>query len=232
MCGIVAFHGPRSAEALQLVEQCLLQAARRGTHATGLAWLEGGELHMEKAPVSAMEFVQHFDLSRLAPAEETLSVVAHTRYSTSDLAWNQPLEDDELALVMNGVISQDAPHTWPLAEIAPYATGNDAEVAMRFAKNDCRGQMPGSFAIVELWRTGAMLAYRNGYRPLYKAQAAGGWIIASAADMLMRCGVTASLMAPGYVTDIRTGELAGLFDPGHEQQPAARDPRSLRCPTE
>ena len=232
MCGIVAFHGPRTAEALDLVQRCLLQAAVRGTHATGLAWLEDGGLHMEKAPVPARDFVEHFDLSRLAEGEQALSLVAHTRYSTSDLAWNQPLEDDELALVMNGVISQDAPHTWPLAEVAPYATGNDAEVAMRFAKNDCRGQMPGSFAIVELWRTGAMLAYRNGYRPLYKARACGGWVVASTFDMLSRCGVTASLMNPGYVVDIRTGELAGLFDPGQEQQLPPRDLRQLRCPTE
>lgn len=232
MCGIVAFHGPRSAEALDLVQGCLLQAAVRGTHATGLAWLEGGELHMERAPVSAVDFVKHYDLGRLAPDEERLSVVAHTRYSTSDLAWNQPLDDEDLALVMNGVISQDAPERWPLVEQKPYRTGNDAEVAMRYARLGRRGHMPGSFAIVELWSGGEMLAYRNAYRPLYAAPAAGGALVSSTLDMLRRVGLTGVLLRPGVVYDCAGSATAQTFPTSHEEQPEPRDPRQLRCPTE
>lgn len=232
MCGIVAFHGPRSAEALALVQACLLQAAMRGTHATGLAWLEGGLLAMEKAPVSAREFVEHFDLARLAEGEERLSVVVHTRYSTSDLAWNQPLDDEDLALVMNGVISQDVPARWPFVEQKPYKTGNDAEVAMRYARLGRRGHMPGSFAIVELWSGGEMLAYRNSFRPLYAAQAAGGALVVSTLDMLRRVSLTGVLLRPGVVYDCAGSASTQTFPTSHEQQPLARDPRDLRCQTE
>lgn len=232
MCGIVAFHGPRSAAALDLVQACLLQAAVRGTHATGLAWLEAGGLHMEKAPVSAREFVEHFDLARLAEGEDRLSVVAHTRYSTSDLAWNQPLDDEDLAMVMNGVVSQDTPDRWPLVEQKPYKTGNDVEVAMRYARLGRRGHMPGSFAVVELWSGGEMLAYRNAYRPLYAAQAAGGALVASTLDMLRRVGLTGILLQPGVVYNCAGSATTQTFPTTHEEQPAPRDPRQLRCPTE
>lgn len=239
MCGIVAFHGPRSAQALELVQSCLLQAARRGTHATGLAWLEDGGLHMEKAPVPATEFVAHFDLSRLAEAEETLSIVAHTRYSTSDLAWNQPLDDAECALVMNGVISQDTPDKWPVSryeyEDPSYHTGNDAEVALRFARLGERGRMPGSFAVAELWVDGRLLIYRNAYRPLHHVRAEGGTLVASTADMIRRAGYGASSLRsvpPGFVFDLQANRVTVEFPPGHEQQPIPRDPRQLRCPTE
>lgn len=239
MCGIVAFHGPRSDDALRLVERCLLQAAMRGTHATGIAWLQ--EVHpdewqlcMERAPVSARDFVEHYDFSRIAEGEETtLSIVAHTRYSTSDLDWNQPLADDELALVMNGVISQDVPAAWPLAELQPYSTGNDAEVAMRYARLGRRGRMPGSFAVVELWNDGRVLAYRNAYRPLYQAEALGGVLVASTLDMLRRCDLSGRMLPPGVVHDIGLGDqVVEKFPVTPDTQPEPRDPRSLRCPTE
>jgi glutamine phosphoribosylpyrophosphate amidotransferase len=233
MCGIVAFHGPRSAAALDLVQACLLEAAVRGTHATGLAWLEDGQIHVERAPVSAREFVSHFDLSRLAEGERDLRLVAHTRYSTSDLAWNQPLDDAGCAMVMNGVVSQDTPDKWPLADVGPYETGNDVEVAMRHALLGIRGLMPGSFAIVELHPDGTMLAYRNAYRPLYHARAEGGTLVASTTDMIRRAGRGAGRMVvPGFVFDLESNAVVGDFPAGHEQQPPAADPRALRCKTE
>lgn len=230
MCGIIGYHGPRTEEALKLIEGCMLQAGRRGTHATGIAFLEDGELCILSEGVSASDFLAHYDLSAIAPNEATLSFVAHTRYSTSDLSWNQPLQDEECALVLNGVISQHPPAQWPLAELEPYKTGNDVEVALRYAKEGMRGEAPGSFAILELWRDGRMFAYRNGDRPLYTAHTQGGDVFASTRDILERNGVYAvEMLPPGVVFNANMIHVSE-FAVGAEGQPDAQPTEKLRCP--
>lgn len=235
MCGIIGYHGPRTEEALQLIIGCMLQAGRRGTHATGIAFLEAGELCIFSQGVGVVDFIANYDLAAIAPNEETLSFVAHTRYSTSDLAWNQPLEDEECALVLNGVISQHPPERWPLAELEPYKTGNDVEVALRYAKEGMRGETPGSFAILELWRDGRFYAYRNGDRPLYWAPLGPASIYASTHDILHRNGVADIRMVDaGLFHRVDEGRNDGDFAVGPDAQEHISNPdlelRRLRCP--
>lgn len=232
MCGIIGYHGPRTPEALELLTGCILQAARRGTHATGVAFLEDGELGIISEPISARDFFEMYDLSAIAPNEKTLAFVAHTRYSTSDLQWNQPLEDEDCALVLNGVISQHPPERWPLAALEPYKTGNDVEIALRYAKEGMRGEMPGSFAVLELWRDGRVFAYRNGDRPLYTAYTKGGTIFASTRDILERNGVYAvEMLRPGVVFQAPKFTRFSEFEVLEDTQPISRvNPQyRLRC---
>ena len=239
MCGIIGYHGPRTPDALRWIEEMILEASRRGTHATGLAYLEDGELCICNEPLPAKEFLDHYDLRGIAPNEKKLSFVAHTRYSTSDLDWNQPLEDEECALVMNGVISQDEPDNWPVSiyEYEPYRTRNDVEVALRFAKLGQRGEMPGSFAILELWQDGKMYAYRNAHRPLYWTSAQGGdFFFASTEDIITRVlgpQRTPSMLAPGMVHDcVRTGVVSEFAVEAERQDRILNPLSSLRCPIE
>ncbi len=236
MCGIVAYSGRNTAAARGLLEALLLEGERRGAHATGLAFLDAGqELCVFSEPLPARVLVEHYALAQtLATGPEQLDFVGHTRYSTSDRRWDQPLRDPYCALVMNGVISQDEPESWPRTDddLVPYRTGNDAEVALRYAKNGYRGQMPGSFAVAELWCRGTVYAYRNTRRPLYLAWTAEGCFAASTMDMLHRVGLlTTTLLEPGVVIDLRTRLVAESFPVSHELQPPALDARHLRCLT-
>lgn len=236
MCGIIGYHGVRSKAALDTIQRMLVAASYRGTHATGMAYLQDGELVIESAPVSAEDFVDCYDLSAIAPNERKLSFIGHTRYCTSGLTNNQPLQDYELALVMNGVISQDTPDKWPLNyQDEPYTTDNDVEVAVRYAKHGLRGDMPGSFAILELWKDGRMLAYRNGDRPLHWTSNGGGdFFYSSTEDILQRVfGTTrtSTLLAPGLVHNCCKPEVVGEFPSPQERQKSKNTPlRRLRCP--
>ena len=74
-----------------------------------------------------------------------------------------------------------------MAAIEPYKSTNDVEVALRYAKEGMTGEMPGSFAILELWADGRMYAYRNGDRPLWWFDdKKGGRYLASTKDILRR----------------------------------------------
>lgn len=231
MCGIIGYYGPRSKAVLEQLENLILEASRRGTHATGVAFLSEDYLFITNRPLSASEFLDHYDLSNICPKDKILRFIAHTRYSTSGPMDNQPLLDPECALVLNGVISQAQPKDWPMAELEPYKSTNDVEVALRYAKEGMRGEMPGSFAVLELWADGRMYAYRNGDRPLYlSVDASGGTFFASTKDILMRCGMrNIEMLTPGNVYNCCYPESAGTFATGADRQLFETQP-SLKCP--
>jgi len=211
MCGILGFVGANNQPNRDLIKALTLQLSLRGTHATGLAWLndETG-LRCVSVPASAEEF---WDKCNINHGAEVLKVVAHTRYSTSDLKWNQPLADDNIAMVMNGVISQETPDKWPnpypLHNPTFYQTGNDVEIALAFSLAGRRAQMSGSWAICELNANGQLLAYRNHARPLWAASGPDqSWrCVCSTADALLRCGLRPIALPPGEVLDLGTAPV-------------------------
>lgn len=203
MCGILGFTGDNSPKNRQLIRSIMLQLSLRGTHATGMAYQTSDSIDVIEASIPATEFLDTFPMEFMLPLQHKLiRLVGHTRYSTSDLQWNQPIERERTAVVMNGVISQEPPAKWPYAELFDYRTGNDAEVALMYALNGMRGQMPGSFAICELDEAG-LLCYRNTDRPLWWGRGEDFAVVCSTRDALTRCRVKdPKQLPPGKVYDL------------------------------
>lgn len=200
MCGILGFVGVNSPANLRLIESLLLQLSLRGTHATGIAWLdERSNVNVLKKPLPAQQFISLKPFAGIK--RNQLVLIAHTRYSTSDLAYNQPLMREETALVMNGVISQEPPELWPMADWFDYQTRNDAEIALCHTLHGLRGEVPGSFACCELSPAG-LVAYRNEDRPLWLGSGKDFHVCASTQDALKRCNIKSHLSTPGKVYDI------------------------------
>jgi glutamine phosphoribosylpyrophosphate amidotransferase len=192
MCGVIGacFAAPKPAE-LDLLVEVFLQSQIRGKHATGMTWLQGGVLKTIKEPVPAEVFVERHlqDPSQYLNEDGNLYLIGHCRYSTSDLEYNQPLATQDLALVHNGVISQELPENWESLYEVACETKNDTELLLRKRGNPFRDWLDSSIAAVELHADRTMIAYRNGKRPLYLTKVNNGQLITSTRDIALRSGV-------------------------------------------
>jgi glutamine phosphoribosylpyrophosphate amidotransferase len=207
MCGILAFYGTNTKANRAFIAKLLLQLSLRGTHATGLAWEDShGVIRSQVEGLPANDFLAVHDLGTFFEGCALLRVIGHTRYATCASDDHQPLVRRNTALSMNGVISQGSPDTWPLAGILDYTTTNDAEVALLHAMGGMRGTFPGSFAIAEL-DLDRLLVYRNGERPLWRAQGEDFHVCSSTRDSLQRCGLKEPIMmiSPGKVYEVVDG---------------------------
>lgn len=182
MCGIIALQSPPNPELPKLIETLLEESQIRGKHATGISYCEGGAVKTIKEPVSADQF-------QLPPFEEELSLIGHCRYSTSDLAYNQPIADESDAIAHNGVITQSAHEQWGEKFGYQCSTKNDSELALHSIK---AGKCPlvefpdSSIAIVHLDAHGRINFGRNGSRPLWWCDYGAIFIVASTSDILVR----------------------------------------------
>lgn len=190
MCGVVGFAGDPSPD---LLFSLIRESNIRGQHATGVSFLSSsGRIETHVRPGDATSFL-------LDPPEGlggSRLVIAHSRYSTSDLRYSQPLADEEaqVSAVHNGVISQDAPEKWNQLFGYECATRNDSELVLRayLAGNHPLSAFPeGSIAacILDGRGTPSMRFFRNGKRPLWYASTDRSVFVASTRDVLTRSGV-------------------------------------------
>ena len=192
MCGIVGvsldFIEPRQ---IELVKKVLLESQIRGLHASGITWSDDNKLHSRIAPVPMSELL-HDNPSLL---EKTLTeghhmrMIAHVRYSTSDLEFNQPIIDEDLAIVHNGVITQSPSYGWESEFSLKISTKNDSELILRTLQNneDPIDKFPdASIAYISLDKTGDIFYARNGKRPLYVTPFRNGYILTSTKDIMLR----------------------------------------------
>lgn len=189
MCAIIGVNlsNPSISDVL-LVRNVFLESKIRGMHATGLTYLYNDELVTKIEPVSADEF-RFIELGRLNSMihNKTLKLIGHCRYSTSDLEYNQPLFNSKVAIVHNGVISQELPEKWEGLYGIATKTKNDSELLLHTVNSTpLELWSNASIAAVELHRSGTMKYYRNGKRPLYKTELHNGYIITSTADIMAR----------------------------------------------
>lgn len=208
MCGLVGaiFQTPTEQD-LELLRRCVLEASIRGRHATGVAWVQKREIHIEKAALPADAFLENFgSLARTLNEDGNLYFLAHTRYSTSELKFNQPLGDENFAIAHNGVVSQEPRARWKKLYGYTCATGNDSELLLQALKHKHSPleKFPHcSAAVIELHATKEMRAYRNGKRPLYFAFRPNGVVITSTADIGRRAGLNHEMIsyrAGQYIT--------------------------------
>lgn len=189
MCGIIAVKGKIKVEKLIGL---LNEAQIRGKHATGVArWdFKTNKIEAIVEPIASKQFTQKYIKElELWTNTNNLVLIGHTRYSTSDLRFNQPIFDDTLALAHNGVVSQEDPSKW----IYKCKTANDSELLFRYIKKhsnlDNIEQSFKGLSYATVWiQNGQLNAKRNGLRPLYCYKNEEVEIYASTKDILDRVG--------------------------------------------
>jgi glutamine phosphoribosylpyrophosphate amidotransferase len=180
---------PRAEDFLML-HRVFLESKIRGMHATGISYVKHGKIITEKRPVPADEFP--FNFPSYVNEDGSLYMIGHCRYSTSDLEFNQPIANENLSVVHNGVITQELPEKWKELYGYDCETKNDTELILHTAE-DCISPLvrwkDSSLAVVELHVDKVIRFYRNGKRPLYLTSISNGCIITSTADVPKRAEV-------------------------------------------
>ena len=213
MCGIAGWKtldGARLSKAgMQFMEAVLLESQIRGKHATGFAYASEGALHSAKAPLPADEFIFTEDWQRFM-RKRPAAAILHTRYSTSgpseDNANNQPLLTQDIALVHNGLVSQDTPEHYAEQYTVHVETENDSEVLLNLVDVikghfdiSLSGAVAGAlkkvrtvedpiFAMAVLHKDGEIVLSRDHLRPLWTLwiEELNVEVFASTRDILQR----------------------------------------------
>lgn len=193
MCGIIGYenHNVTNAD-LEILQQVMLESRIRGKHASGIAWYDGKKIHSKTKPVAIDELLNGLDLRKTIYNTHEISIIAHARYSTSDIQYNQPLVGTKIAIAHNGVISQASSENWKDLFGYKCKTKNDSELLLRAIENNDEPtkKFPGaSIAVTILDSQGHVRAYRNTYRPLWEGTIGQGKIFASTFDILHKSGV-------------------------------------------
>jgi glutamine phosphoribosylpyrophosphate amidotransferase len=191
MCSVIGaiIKEPRTKDFLML-HRVFLESRIRGMHATGLSYVKANSIVTQKLPVSADKFP--FDFESYLNEDDNLYLVGHCRYSTSDLEYNQPIANEKVSVVHNGVITQELYEDWELLHGYTCEGKNDTELLLRSLDDysPLEHWKQSSLAVCELHRDKSIRAYRNGKRPLYLTSLDNGCIITSTKDVIVRSGIT------------------------------------------
>jgi glutamine phosphoribosylpyrophosphate amidotransferase len=205
MCSVIGaiIKEPRAEDFLML-HRVFLESKIRGMHATGISYVKNGQIVTDKRPVPADEFP--FNFPSYLNEDGNLYLVGHCRYSTSDLEYNQPIANENLSVVHNGVITQELPEKWKELYGYDCETKNDTELILHTAE-DCISPLlrwkDSSLAVIELHVDKVIRFYRNGKRPLYLTSISNGCIITSTSDVPKRAevpGRPVNILMNHYIT--------------------------------
>lgn len=238
MCGIIGFFGKPTHDNLKRVAKLWLESTYRGLHSHGfyVKPVGGPPVMLINEPMSKLA-------NLLSTMTEGFNLIGHTRYCTSDPETPQPIRlstgpGKQVAIVLNGVISQETPDKWPhpTRGDVPYATRNDAEIALRFIYAKALHELPGSwaFGVLDSDNDNAWFI-RNGDRPLWAFRHAQFNMVASTCDIINRAlGLDGlkELIPPGVQFSLSNGEYAQVprvfgrhrdlqFSPIHSVPPAS-----------
>ena len=128
MCGVIGVSLQSvTDEDIKLVKEVFRQSMIRGKHATGMSWVMNNRVHTIKEPSPVDIFLKMNTIEQCINEDGGLYMIGHIRYSTSDLRYNQPMDNDEVAIAHNGVINQQPRDQWEYET----ETGNDSELILR-----------------------------------------------------------------------------------------------------
>lgn len=167
MCGIIGIISPDNQLLRTTAASLLHESQIRGKHATGISYILHGRHITEKAPIPAETFIKN-----TFPKDLGNVMIGHTRYSTSDIEYNQPLRQDDISLVHNGVITQSAFEEWEAKfGYKDFKTRNDSEILLKriAEKKEMDSWLDfedSSIAAGAILRK-ELFCFRNGQRPLY-----------------------------------------------------------------
>lgn len=196
MCGIIgAVLRKPTVEDFELIKRVFLESSIRGLHATGMSFLPHWSKKIQTIiePKPAKYFVEvhlHKDnFEGLLNQDGNLYLIGHCRYSTSDLEYNQPIYNNTLSVVHNGVISQELSHNWKRLYGYDTTTRNDSELLLHTieaGKEPFKEWEDSSIAAIELHLSRKLVYYRNGKRPIYHSILENGIIVTSTSDIMAR----------------------------------------------
>jgi len=196
MCAVIGCYLKQpTEEQIETLQRLFIESQIRGRHASGLSILTNDKPWPYITPNPAEYLVEKFDWG-CALAQPKLMLIGHTRYSTSDLRFNQPLQNEDVSIVHNGVITQDPPELWGRYGYS-METSNDSELLMRSVASggEPLTEFPdASIAALELHRGGKMRWYRNAKRPLHSVKVKNGYFIMSTQNIAERAGLSGSIM--------------------------------------
>lgn len=177
-------------EHFDMLKRVFHESRIRGMHATGLSYVKNGEVVTTKSPVPADQFP--FDFPSYVNEDGNLYLIGHCRYSTSDLEFNQPIANETLSVVHNGVVSQELPEHWKELYGFNCKTKNDTELILETVlagESPLKRWKDASLAVCELSAEKKLRVYRNGKRPMYLTVLDEGCIITSTADVAKRANL-------------------------------------------
>ena len=172
-----------------LVRSLFLQTMIRGKHATGVSYVKNNELHTIKEGIPADQFMQKHSVYDWVDSDNSITLIGHIRFSTSDLRYNQPFANDELSIVHNGVISQEPVETWSFET----ETANDSEMILRSWEQGIHpltSFAQKSMAVCALRKDSkTLVGFRNHERPLWYSIIDKGVVFTSTKDIANRSGL-------------------------------------------
>ena len=193
MCAVIgAFLEKPQSQDLEILNDVFRESSIRGLHATGISWVRGNRIHTMISATPAAKFLDAFSLKNTINEDGNLYLIGHCRYSTSDLNYNQPLWNENVAIVHNGVVSQEMPENWERLYGYKCKTRNDSELivhTLQANKSPLIEFPDASMAVVELYKEKKLRFYRNGKRPIYFTSLTNGGIITSTKDIAVRAGL-------------------------------------------
>lgn len=167
MCGIIGIISTNEQLAKNTFNSLMLESQIRGKHAAGVSYYDNNKLITIKEPLPPNEF-----LNKLPNVLGNI-IIGHVRYSTSDINYNQPLQEGEISLVHNGIITQSPFEQWEnLYNLKDFKTKNDSEILLKTIVDNNKefaswldfensSIAAGVILYNELW------CFRNAKRPLY-----------------------------------------------------------------
>ncbi len=167
-----------------------------------MAYKVGNKVERFVVEGDGKKLVAEFDWDLLLEVE-TLEIIGHNRYSTSDLRYPQPIQVfQDFSLCHNGVVTQESPATWKRFGYE-LQTANDSELLYQasYAGNEPLTEFPtATMAVCELSVARGLRWYRNGGRPAYIVKQESKFFICSTSDIAKRAGLKgAKRMVPGVV---------------------------------
>ncbi len=191
MCGIIGVYLEHVTPIqLEKITKLVHESAIRGIHATGISYLQNKKIITIKDHKAGYNFPQVCNIVDRMNYDGGLYMIAHTRYSTSDLRYNQPIGDEEHVIAHNGVISQANHKVWKKLFGLTTETSNDSELIWACIHTGTHPfkMFKGSMAVCVLNKNKIMNFFRNDQRPLWFQQELNGVVVASTKDILLRSG--------------------------------------------
>lgn len=218
MCGVIGIL-LRNVDVsdITIIKNLFIQTMIRGKHATGVSFLKNNQITTISEPITSKEFIDINDPSDWINEDGNIYCIGHTRYSTSDLEYNQPIGNINLSIVHNGVISQESPEKWKSIFGYDVKTKNDSELLFKcvsFSEEPLTKFSDSSIASCILRNDRTISFFRNGLRPLYYSLIEKGIIVTSTKDIAKRSGIINSNKTEmNLVYNFNLNELKSYYVP-------------------
>lgn len=186
MCGIVGMVSVENdKECFSFFKELLKESQIRGKHATGISFYKGNKLITIKSKEPAEKFIKGLNF-----VSYSNFYLGHTRYSTSDLRFNQPINENNISLAHNGVLTQSDPKDWFKEFNYTTKTENDSELLLKFIEKenikDVFKKFTKSSISAGIIKDKTLFQFRNTKRPL--------WLIKFKSHNKIRCLIFCSTL--------------------------------------